>query len=152
MQSEINIPGALIATFDQGKVSFETHTQYGQGEMDAAAAQRFAHWLLAVNGQSSKLQQLLNLCKCGVFVTVNEHRDYYLTAEQQIEELRQQRNLDDEDLPPDRVPEMIARNTIVEVQFYPDTPVGSYCIYHYDLEAALDEALATAQDNRRRNR
>ena len=36
---------------------------------------------------------------------------------------------------------MIETNTIIDLQFYPHTPVGSYQIYHYDLDKALDEAL-----------
>jgi hypothetical protein len=36
---------------------------------------------------------------------------------------------------------MIEHNTIIDLQFYPNTPIGFYSIYHYDLEMALDEAL-----------
>jgi len=32
-------------------------------------------------------KKLLARCKCGVFLIVNEHRDYYETAEQKLEEL-----------------------------------------------------------------
>ena len=32
-------------------------------------------------------------------------------------------------------------NKIIALQFYRDTPIGSYSIYHYDLEMALDKAL-----------
>lgn len=35
---------------------------------------------------------------------------------------------------------MIETNTIVELQFYPDTPIGFYRVYYCDLDAALDEA------------
>ena len=87
-----------------------------------------------------KLAKLLSRCKCGVFFVVNEHRDYYQTAEQRLEELACF------ECPPeidDLVrAEIIARNSLVDLQFYPDTPIGSYQIIHYDAEAALDEALA----------
>ncbi len=86
-----------------------------------------------------KLQELLSKCKCGVFVSVNEHRDYYQSADDSLKEQ------DSFECPPEIEPEirkvMVETNTIVHVQFYPDTPVGSYSIYHYDLDAALDEAL-----------
>ena len=36
---------------------------------------------------------------------------------------------------------MIETDTIVNIQFYPKTPVGSYSVYHYDLDMALDLAL-----------
>lgn len=90
-----------------------------------------------------KLAVLLSKCKCGVFLIVNAHRDYYETAEQSLKEK------DGYECPPEiedvvrRI--MIETNTIIELQFYPDTPIGSYSIYHYDLDAALTEALGCLQ-------
>lgn len=87
-----------------------------------------------------KLKKLLSLCKCGVFLVVNEHRVYYQTAAQKLEEI------DAYECPPDIDPgvreKMIATDTIVDLQFYPDTPIGSHSIYHHDLDAALDLALS----------
>jgi hypothetical protein len=92
----------------------------------------------------SKLLELMSRCKCGVFLSVNEHRDYYHLASEALEEFAQQ------ECPPRIDPEvraeMIARDTIIELQFYPDTPIGSYCILHYDLNAALDAALDCLRD------
>lgn len=86
-----------------------------------------------------KLKELLNLCKCGVFVTVNEHRDYYESAAQHLEEAKTF------ECPPviasDVRASMIERDTIIKVHFYPETPIGSYEIWHHDLDAVLDEAL-----------
>lgn len=36
---------------------------------------------------------------------------------------------------------MIETNTIVEIQWYPDTPVGFYSLFHYDFNLAVEEAL-----------
>lgn len=92
-----------------------------------------------------KLKELLTRCKCGVFLTVNEHRDYYNTAAQALDEARGY------GCPPeieaDVEARMIETDTIVRLQFYPDTPIGSYEIWHYDLDAALDEALACLTPN-----
>lgn len=86
-----------------------------------------------------KLQKLLGKCKCGFHLTVNQHRDYYQTAEEALKEK------EGYECPPEIEPEvrqaMIDKNIIVDLQVYPDTPIGSYNIYHYDLEAAIDEAL-----------
>jgi hypothetical protein len=86
-----------------------------------------------------KLKKILEQCKYEVCLTVNRHRDYYQKAEQALEEL------DSAECPPEIEPEvrqgMIDKNTIIELQFYPDTSVGFYIVYHYDLDAALDEAL-----------
>lgn len=86
-----------------------------------------------------KLKELIGKCKCGVFLTVNEHRDYYQSAEASLEEMTGY------ECPPEIEDDvrkvMIETNTIIKVQFYPDTPIGSYSVYHYDLDAALTEAL-----------
>lgn len=86
-----------------------------------------------------KLKELMSRCKCGVFLYVNEHRDYYQSAEKSLEEIMGY------ECPPEIDPEvrkvMIETDTIIKIQFYPDTPIGSYDIYHHDLDAALDEAL-----------
>lgn len=86
-----------------------------------------------------KFKQILNRCKCGVFLIVNEHRDYYQTAEERLYELCSM------ECPPELEPEVIKKmielDTIVDLQFYPDTPIGSFSIYHHDLDEALNEAL-----------
>ena len=85
------------------------------------------------------LKTLLAHCKCGVYLTVNEHRDYYDTPQQRLEEL------DTRECPPaisDEVRAGILRTgNIVELQFYPNTPVGFYVIVHHDLDEALRLAL-----------
>jgi hypothetical protein len=87
-----------------------------------------------------KLKELLARCKCGVFLTVNEHRDYYETATERLDELASM------ECPPEYTDDvrqkMIETDTIIELQFYPNTPIGSYRVVHHDLDAALDEALA----------
>jgi hypothetical protein len=87
----------------------------------------------------NKLQQLLSRCKGGVYLIVNEHRDCYTSAEDQLKEI------DLMECPPDiddavRA-KIIETNTIIDLQFYPDTPIGSYSIIHHDLDTALDMAL-----------
>ena len=83
-----------------------------------------------------KLKKLMGLCKCGVFLSVNEHRDYYETVEQRIAH-----NDGLDEIEADVLKKMIKTDTIIKLQFYPDTPIGFYVIYHYDLNIALDEAL-----------
>jgi hypothetical protein len=87
-----------------------------------------------------KLKRLLSLCKCSVSVTVNAHRDYYETAAKALEDAKRMEcppEIDD-----DVRAQMIATDTIVDIQFYPDTPIGSYHVWHYDLDAALDQCLS----------
>jgi hypothetical protein len=88
---------------------------------------------------TDKLKLLLARCRCGVFLQVNQHRDFDQTAEQALEEMNEQ------ECPPDLSDDVrggiLATDTIIELQFYPDTPIGFHKIVHFDLDAALDQAL-----------
>lgn len=92
-----------------------------------------------------KLKALLARCKCGVFVTVNEHRDYYATAAKALDDA------EGVECPPRIAPDvrakMIELDTIIQIQFYPDTPIGSHQIWHHNIDAALDMALACVTPN-----
>jgi len=85
------------------------------------------------------LKTLLARCKCGVYLTVNEHRDSYDTPEQWLDELGGR------ECPPEISEEVragiLSGGNIVELQFYPDSPVGFYVIVHHDLDEALRLAL-----------
>lgn len=89
-----------------------------------------------------KLKTLMAACKCGVHLSVNAHRDVYETAEQWLKNLSLSAEMFLDDLvPPDTRAEMIRLNTVVNLHFYPDTPVVFFQVLHFDLDAALDEAL-----------
>lgn len=85
-----------------------------------------------------KLTKLLARCKCGVHLTVNDHRNVYETAAQALEGLRDFAR----DVPPDVLAKIIETDTLIDLHFYPETPIGFYKVLHYDLDAALDEALS----------
>jgi hypothetical protein len=88
-----------------------------------------------------KLKELMRRCKCSVSVTVNAHRDYYETAEVSLSEMSK-RHLEAPEIDAAVKAKMIELDTVIEIQFYPLTPIGFYVVYHYDLDAALDLALA----------
>lgn len=126
-------------------------------DADVGAALACANEALAVSdgGESTvrkytgpvtdKLKELMSRCKCGVHVTVNAHRDVYESAEIFLSEMSTQGGHEDLEIDPAVKAKMIETNTVVEVQFYPNTPVSFYVLRHYDLDAALDEALARFQ-------
>ena len=88
-----------------------------------------------------KLKELISRCECGVYVQVNAHRDVYQTVAQWFED-QASCGFPLGNIPPEVCAEMVRLDTMVEVQFYPDTPVGFYNVVHFDLDAALDAALA----------
>jgi len=88
----------------------------------------------------AKLKELLSKCKAGVIISVNEHRNYYSSAELTLERLYD--GVCDPEIADDVRNTMLETDTIVEIQFYPDTPIGFYSVYHHDIECALDEALS----------
>ena len=77
------------------------------------------------------LAVILNRCKCGVHIEINVHRNYYQTAAEALEAEEQV------DIDPDVRQRMIDTNTIADVQAYPDTPIGSYRVLHFDVRMAL---------------
>lgn len=90
----------------------------------------------------SSLQKLLDRCKYGVALDVNRHRDFH----ESVSEYMSGRDADDE-IEPEIYQKMIETDTIISLQFHPDTPVGFYQVYHYDLSEALSIALETTKEN-----
>lgn len=93
------------------------------------------------------LEELIKKCKCGVFLSINEHKDYYDTEEQRIKEINDRdfaQNGQQKDYKPEIDKEladrMIKEKIIVELHFYPDTPIGFYKIYGTSVEEVLEKA------------
>lgn len=89
---------------------------------------------------TEKLAELVRRCKCGVHLTFNGHRDYYESVADHLDQLGV---LDDTDA--DVRAQMIERDIVVDLQCYPATPIGSYRVLHFDLDAVLDEMLAVVK-------
>jgi hypothetical protein len=80
-----------------------------------------------------KIKWLFDRCKASVSISQNNHRDYYQSIPDYLEDQIPNGASDKSVLE-----EMVKRDTLVCVHAYPDTPVGFYSEYHYDLELALD--------------
>ena len=94
-----------------------------------------------------KFKELVSMCRASVEIGVNNHRDYYLTVKEYIEEAAM---LDEEllnELDGDVYKKMIETNTIIEVHAYPNTPIGSYKLYHYDIDKAVELMIETIKQN-----
>jgi hypothetical protein len=88
-----------------------------------------------------KLKKLLQSCKCGIYITINQHRDYYQSAEEYLKEKIKNTLIDKSEIKDSIYKTMIEKNTIIELQFYPNTPISFYRILHFDLNEILNEAL-----------
>lgn len=86
-------------------------------------------------------KEILIICKYSVNLTINSHRDYYKSVKEYIEELELLGNEVIEDLDKDVYIKMQKTDTIINIQCYPDTTLGSYSIYHYDLDNAIELML-----------
>lgn len=89
-----------------------------------------------------KLNKILSAIKVSFHLTVNPHRDYYETVDRYLEN----NDLMDE-VSNSIIDKMKELNTIIEIIIYPETPVGSYVIYHYDIDKAFDEAMDALRIN-----
>lgn len=79
--------------------------------------------------------------KCGLFLTHNEHRDYYETIEKWLDG-QGQHVTDDEWVSDEQRKKAIETDNCWVLQWYPDTPVGFNKLAACDL----DVLLAAAKD------
>jgi len=77
--------------------------------------------------------------KCGLFLTHNEHRDYYETAQHFIENLE---GLAEDFESPEAMKIAIETDSIWVLQWYPNTPVG----FHRVAAPTLEDCIRLAKD------
>ena len=87
---------------------------------------------------------ILKRCKAGVYLTINQHRDYYQDVQTFLSE-------EEVDIEQDILKKMIETDTVVRFQFYPDTPIGSYTLWHFEVEQCIANAWETLQEDDKRN-
>jgi len=87
----------------------------------------------------NKLQQLIEKTKGSISLEINLHRDDYQTAEEYLKSYPNEKYLND--ISQEVYDGMVEANTVIELTVYPDTPIGFYKLYHYDLDEVLTLAL-----------
>ena len=94
-----------------------------------------------------KLAELTAACKASVSLSINQHRNYYQSV---LEYLQDRLELDciSDEISQEVLAEMISRDTVIDLQFYPDTPTGFYTVLGYNLDMVLDEALEIIRKRR----
>lgn len=80
-----------------------------------------------------KIKWLFERCKASVSISLNNHRDYYQSIPEYLDD-----QIENGEVEKEVLDKMISQDTLICVQAYPDTPVGFYSEYHYDLDTALD--------------
>lgn len=88
-----------------------------------------------------KLLLLESKCKALISLEINSHKNYYMKVEDfLLDEFDDKTHLLNE-VGTDVFNKMVELDKIVELQFYPNTPIGFYKIYHFDIDMALERAL-----------
>jgi hypothetical protein len=82
-----------------------------------------------------RLLEIIEVFKASVTLRVNDHKDMYQSVKEYVED---QGWIDVED---DVLEGMIEKDSIIDLHFYPVTPIGFYNITHYDLDYVLDRAI-----------
>lgn len=86
----------------------------------------------------TKLKRIAAHCKGSAHVNINDHRTNYWTVQQFLDDLSQTER---EELPAEVVAGMLAADCVVQIIAYPRTAIGSYRVWHWNLEAAIDHIL-----------
>lgn len=85
-----------------------------------------------------KIDKLRQFCKCEVNISFNEHRN----SRQSLKDWLAFIDAVEDEVQHHVLQEILDQDELVAIQYYPDTPVGFHRVLHYDLDLALDEALA----------
>jgi len=84
----------------------------------------------------NKLNKLKNLCKGEVIITFNEHRSSYQTVKEELIDYYQGYEVDTSVFK-----EMINRDEMICIRFYPNTPLNFTTVLHYDIDMAIDKCI-----------
>jgi hypothetical protein len=79
----------------------------------------------------------MELVKCGIYLTINAHRDYYQSVTDYLADQHPDATDD-----PDVIARMTKMGVVVELQCYPNTPIASYTVLDTDVDAATARMLA----------
>lgn len=83
------------------------------------------------------MEEIIQKCKCGIYLSVNQYRDYYQSIEDAVKEERERNSMDIDD---ELAARMVAEKSLISLQFYPNTPVGFYIVYGTTLDEVVTKA------------
>jgi hypothetical protein len=77
--------------------------------------------------------------KAGLYLTHNQHKDYYETVEEHVNEYE---NISKDDFVSEEdYQKCVETNELWELQWYPETPIGSHKVNGSSLEIVLQKAM-----------
>ena len=86
-----------------------------------------------------RLDDIRAACKSSVHLTVNEHTVNYENIEEYLYRLND-RFPGDNEISKDDFERFVKKGFVYELHFYPDTPIGSYCVYGTSLSEVIEKA------------
>lgn len=89
---------------------------------------------------TEKLNKLMVACAGGLSIQINPHREEHITPRQYIRQ--EERTMETYEIPLDVLIKMNEMDSLVVMRLYAFSTNGFYVIHHYDLETAIDNALA----------
>lgn len=93
----------------------------------------------------NNIDKLINMCKGEVYISINEHRNCYESVE---EFLKTYLNFDSDDICAEVVAECIRKDTLVQIMAFPDTPVASYKLCHYNVHDAIEQMITIIEEEK----
>lgn len=85
-------------------------------------------------------EKLISLCRCSVQISVNEHKDYNDSVLTYLRGYGKNVNKSKE-IDKRVIQEMIRKNRIVKLKFYPLAGSSFILLFHYDLKLIIEQGL-----------
>lgn len=86
--------------------------------------------------------------KASLQITHNQHKDYYESVESYTSDFGPDR---ESWVSEDQKKKSLETQELWELQWYPLTPIGSYCLWGADLEVLMEEALKIEERDKNAN-
>lgn len=98
------------------------------------------------------LKKLCELCKAGVYIDVNGHKDIYISVDDYLADEAdvplgmKELVMAELDISADVYNKMIELDTVIRAQFYPHTPIGCYVVYGFDVDNVIERCVAILEE------
>ena len=90
-----------------------------------------------------RIEEIFSRCEGNVCIEYNPHKSSYCSVKSYLEFTN---STDTLDISPEAVHSMIEEDTIVSLQWYPDTPVGFYIVHASKIEDCIQQCLDIMND------